>query len=104
MEKSQDTGSKFIKEFIKVSNSKYDLLTVVGRERTDKIMEDYKNYVIKNNTSKKKAWNDSKSYNKDFLNYIKKEVVKPEMVDDPELMDLMVMEYEDSTGKKAMKD
>ena len=49
------------------------------------------------------SWNKSSSYNKGFLDYIKKDVVKPEMVDDPELLDLLIWEYEGATGKKAMK-
>ena len=44
---SRDLGEKYIKEFIKVSNSNYNLLTVVGRERTQQILNDYKDYKIK---------------------------------------------------------
>lgn len=55
------------------------------------------------NKNKSKDKLSSSSYNKDFLKYIKPEVVKPEMVDDEDLMDLLIMEYEDQTGKKAMK-
>lgn len=57
-----------------------------------------------NKTKSESAWNKSSSYNKGFLDYISDSVVKPEMVDDPELMDLLIMEYEEFTGKKAMKD
>lgn len=68
-----------------------------------------KNDKVKSVTSKKQppsktaVWNKSSSYNAGFLNYIKEAVVKPEMVDDPELLDLLVWEYEEATGKKAMK-
>lgn len=46
---------------------------------------------------------DSSSYNKKFLDYCNKKNFKPEMIDDPELMELVIMEYEEGTGKKAMK-
>lgn len=45
----------------------------------------------------------SSSYTKDFLNFVKSDIGKPESVDDYELMELIIMEYEDSTGKKATK-
>ena len=48
-------------------------------------------------------WNKSESYTKDFLNYIKDDLGKPEMVDDPELMELVVQEYEEYFGRKALK-
>lgn len=48
-----------------------------------------------------KSWNNSSSYSKDFLSYAKPLINKPEDVDDRELMDLVIMEYEEQTGKKA---
>ena len=49
-------------------------------------------------------WNDSKSYNKGFLDYLKKEGSKPEDFDDHEYLELIKMEYEADTGKKATKE
>lgn len=54
--------------------------------------------------AKAKKWNDSKSYNKGFLDYLSKEGSKPEDFDDSEYLELIKMEYEADTGKKAMKD
>ena len=48
-------------------------------------------------------WNSSSKYSSGFLNYIKDDVGKPEMVDDPELMELLIMEYEEYTKKSAYK-
>ena len=48
-------------------------------------------------------WNSSSTYTSGFLNYIKDDIGKPEMADDPEMLQLLVYEYEDATGKKAKK-
>lgn len=47
--KSRDLGEKYIKELTKVSNSNYNLLTVVGWGRAEQILNDYKDYKLKNN-------------------------------------------------------
>ena len=41
---SQEISSKLIKEMSKVSNSNYNLLTVVGRDRVKQILDDYDKY------------------------------------------------------------
>ena len=47
--KSKELSEQLIKETSKVANSNYNLLTVVGRERTNQILKDYKDYVISTN-------------------------------------------------------
>lgn len=99
----KDPDAKEAKELIKdISKSNN------ARELSDmgkNFVESNKKPTTSNDESSSKTdiWNKSSSYNKGFLDYIKESVVKPEMVDDPELLDLLVWEYEDLTGKKAMK-
>ena len=45
----------------------------------------------------------SSSYTKGFLDFVKSDIGKPEQVDDYELMELLIYEYEDYSGKKATK-
>lgn len=44
--KSVESGEQFIKEQMKVRNSNYNALTVMGAERTKQILEDYKDWEI----------------------------------------------------------
>lgn len=60
--------------------------------------------AIENKSKMPSKWNDSKSYNKGFLDYLKKEGSKPEDFDDHEYLELIKMEYEADTGKKATKE
>lgn len=45
----------------------------------------------------------SKKYSKGFMDYVKKEAGGFDQIDDPELLTLLELEYEDYTGKKASK-
>lgn len=44
--KSVESGERLIKEQMKVRNSNYNTLTVMGDERTKQILEDYKDWEI----------------------------------------------------------
>lgn len=82
-----------------VAGTKYKVKEKKSEEKIDPKVEAHKE------TNKVSKWNDSKSYNKDFLNYLKKEgSSKPEDIDDHEYLELYKMEYEENTGKKAMKE
>lgn len=45
----------------------------------------------------------SKKYSKGFMDYVKKEAGGFHQIDDPELVTLLELEYEEQTGKKASK-
>lgn len=77
-----------------------------GQAEIDKLIADYANKTLIEliKTSSPPNWNSSSSFDKGFLNYLKKyEGKKPEDIKDPELLALSEMEYEEYTGKKARK-
>ena len=46
--KQREIVEKYVKEFSRVSNSNYNAFTVIGRDRTEQILKQYKNYVNNN--------------------------------------------------------
>lgn len=86
----KSTGSK-LKNSGSVKKKKTSSISSVQKVKNQK----------RTNIKTESSWNKSSSYNKEFLDYVKDDIGSPEMVDDPELMDLLVQEYEEYTGKKA---
>lgn len=85
---------------VKAGKYIYNKATAEEREKTNKRRGVHNDIEARN--YKKKVLSSS-SYTKDFLDYAKPLINKPEMVDDDQLMDLIIMEYEGDTGKKAFK-
>lgn len=58
------------------------------------------------NARMKKEYDDAaykRGYTKEYIDYVGKQTGGFHQVDDPELLDLIEMEYEESTGKKARR-